>query len=890
MELVFSLWADCGAFPDHGGEPQGALGQPVVGPLGLMDTLETMLGLGGPATPHVVRVAHFQSILENVAGAHFWSRSLATDPWATARTVLSWRDELVGFGWQAEDDWEEPRLSSLAQVSQAAEDMPASFTDRVAAVLAELDCRAAVSIATIRLADPREVCPAPIRRLLDRLEALGCALITIELVASASSESALGKLQRWMLGGPLPEQGENDDSLALATASSEQLAAEITGQWIANQPTDKALALIAQDGDSDLLDHALRLSGQPRAGRSRTSVHRGSLQLLLLAFKARWEPFDASALMEILVFPSSPVAPRAARKLAAALEEAPGRGGHEWETAWIAIAATEEEHGKDDHNAGAKVAPRLERWRAWTDGGLSNPVSGISLIEALGICDRVIEWAARRFAASDDKLHAATATLGSQVRAALVALKRDPIPQILVERVIEQALDQGQANPSALTEAAAWRCVVHPGSVWAPVDSLLWWNFKVTTEGSERAPWSVRERTALASAGCPPDEVTRAARAASAAWERAILHASKRLVFVAGGPGCEDHDSLHPLAHRLKPALDRLLLPVRLENALVAPRIEIAGTAILRSALDKRQLPDAQVAWQVPSGFAERLTAHTDSATSLESLFSCQLQWALRHVARLRPGRVRSIPDGNQLLGNLAHAIAREVFPPGQPPTPKEAELLAENLLESLIDQLAAPLRQPELADALTLARRRLPAAMAGLARCLAENGLVVETTEAQVSGTFETLLALRGAVDLVARDADANAVIVDLKWTRSERSRVDELATGRAVQLSTYGALVAGNMPYRAGYYLLNQCQFATLSGNGLLGRSVEGERTFGETWEAILAGWQIWREAATDGQLLAAGVDGVDDLLPADLPLMRDAHCEWCDYATLCRVKGLV
>ena len=163
MELVFDLWADRGAYPDHGGGPQGALGQPVVGPLGLVDTLETMMGLGAPPTAHVVRVAHFQAILESIAGAHFWSRSLATDPWATARIVLSWRDELVGFGWRAEDDWFEPRLSSLAQASRAAAAMPPGFADRVATMIAELEVRTAAPVATIRLADPRELCPAPVR-------------------------------------------------------------------------------------------------------------------------------------------------------------------------------------------------------------------------------------------------------------------------------------------------------------------------------------------------------------------------------------------------------------------------------------------------------------------------------------------------------------------------------------------------------------------------------------------------------------------------------------------------------------------------------------------------------------------------------------------------------
>src|SRR3546814_19827121 len=78
--------------------------------------------------------------------------------------------------------------------------------------------------------------------------------------------------------------------------------------------------------------------------------------------------------------------------------------------------------------------------------------------------------------------------------------------------------------------------------------------------------------------------------------------------------------------------------------------------------------------------------------------------WALRHVARLRPGRVRSIPDANQLLGNLAHAIAREVFLPGTPPDPQAAGELTRMILEERIDQLAAPLRPPEFAEELKLA------------------------------------------------------------------------------------------------------------------------------------------------------------------------------------------
>ena len=143
MKIVFGLWADGGAWPDHGGDAAGSLGQPVVGPIGLVDILESQLGLGGPATAQVVRIAHFQSQLESLGGSYFWSRSLAVDSWSTARTLLAWRDDLVGLGWRDDLSWQSPRLADLAAASAAATDLPRGLNDRIVAVLAALDPRAA---------------------------------------------------------------------------------------------------------------------------------------------------------------------------------------------------------------------------------------------------------------------------------------------------------------------------------------------------------------------------------------------------------------------------------------------------------------------------------------------------------------------------------------------------------------------------------------------------------------------------------------------------------------------------------------------------------------------------------------------------------------------------
>ena len=888
MEIVFGLQADAGAWPDHGGTGSAASGAPVVGPNGFVEILETARGLGAPETPNVVRIAAFEAALEKLDGPpRFWTKSLQVDGWATARTLLRWRDELVDAGWDPAAGWTSPRLVDLAAADEAGAVVPPGLADRVGALVEDLATGPSLPIRRIRLIDPRDVHPAGWRRLLDRLEACGVAVEQVPLAPAAPDGTALGLLQRWMTdGGSL--DGEPDGTVTIATSASAALAAEVMGQWFAERG-DLEAVLIAQDADTHLLDHGLCAAGQPRAGRSRASAHRGSLQILLLAFKIAWTPFDPRALMELLAFPTSPIAPRAARRLAAALEEAPGRGSTVWRDAWAEIGEAELADANGDPAKLKKAHARLERWRQWVEPEPAEPDAGMPLAAALAACDRTIAWAGARHAIDGDQLYAATLALASDVRAAVVKLGREVLPRTLVERIIDQALDIGHDNPAAAAEAARWRCVPQPGSLWAPAETVVWWNFRTTQEGLQRQPWTDAERQELADKGSPVDDVGLAGRAASASWERAVLHARGNLLLVAGGLDSGDDEALHPLAHRLAPATEKLASCVRIEDALAAPTITVGGVELRREAVPLAPLPQSRPVWPAPAGYRERLEGLIHSATSFETGLGCHLKWALKHVARLRPGRVRSIPDANQLLGNLAHALAQEIFVPGDPPSAEAAKERAGELLDDLIDHIAAPLRLPELAAQLAEARARLPAAMAELARTLAVNELTVEEAEKQVSATFENALSVRGAVDLIARDKNGQHVIIDLKWTRSEKKRREELQQGNAVQLATYGAMTAGDAPYRAGYFLLNQRQFATLVEGGLIGRAIEGARGFPATWAAVRESWRKLGELADAGQLVACGVEGHNEHLPADLPIVLEANCKWCDYQTLCRVRGL-
>jgi hypothetical protein len=57
MNLIFAWFGEAGAWPEHPGKGGAVYDREVVGPLRLLDLVETMSGLGGPDVPTVHRIA-----------------------------------------------------------------------------------------------------------------------------------------------------------------------------------------------------------------------------------------------------------------------------------------------------------------------------------------------------------------------------------------------------------------------------------------------------------------------------------------------------------------------------------------------------------------------------------------------------------------------------------------------------------------------------------------------------------------------------------------------------------------------------------------------------------------------------------------------------------------
>ncbi|WP_152970991.1 hypothetical protein, partial [Rhizobium ecuadorense] len=83
-----------------------------------------------------------------------------------------------------------------------------------------------------------------------------------------------------VLSGEPVQPLAGDGTLTMVEADTELMAAETIADWLAALPSEdlRGSVILASDGDTALLDHALRARGIPALGLSASSPWRGALQ------------------------------------------------------------------------------------------------------------------------------------------------------------------------------------------------------------------------------------------------------------------------------------------------------------------------------------------------------------------------------------------------------------------------------------------------------------------------------------------------------------------------------------------------------------------------------------------------------------------------------------
>lgn len=852
-----------------------------VGRKNLIGILQTRLGLTRSETPNAERVSQYAEKLKRLDSPEAWfHRSFHVDPWSTAQELLAARDDAVANGWDGRlpdsaqgmgNEGPSPLLRTVAAAEFVEGDLAPSLADDLREILDELEnSPMPLGIDRLILQHPESTFPAIWQRLVAAIRTRG---VNVSEASRPQSHPELTVLQ----------------------AETEWEAAEHAARWLA-AGSNEGTAVVCSDSTS-VLDQYLTAVGQPRLGAGAQSRWRAQDQLIPLFFELVWAPVDVHLLAQFLTLPDTPVRRKAGRLLLHSLREEPGTGGEAWQKAVEEIAG--------DSTLGPELAATLDH--AFNTGLLraDDSVDGRALVAAS-------QWFAAVLnsrAAFDPRLQSSAAQLKRVLAllAPLPALSRQDLRRIISAVVIPVA------DPIIPSEAAPWLKLNHLVELGENVDDVLWWGFQSATTPTARR-WEKHDVEMLGRVGVhPPSPEQLTALAVDQTLNAAGR--ARRLVLVQISQRNGEPTRGNPLLEALvnaQPGMNDLSLSKRIEKLTATPeqlissfgRWQLAGrSAELSPAQRHRPEAPAPILEVKPN---PTLAPDHLSFSQLNTLLGCSLAWALKYKSKLRVPDAAQIPSDNQMLGLFAHKVV-EVL---------QAQLYAENRATPSLEEVRVVVERllPHFASELLLpgekARRHavqgtLEAAVSTFFEQLESGGVVLQGMEEEFekelrlkAGGQEHIVSVGGRADAVGIDDEGRKVVVDLKWSNWDKYRRAEVQNGEALQLALYQwAFHDDELPPDSptAYYLIKQRSFA--SAHDHFGTPLRRAQDPAQLWQKAIRSAEFTLDQVLAGHITAA--KPAEDAIPEGEPdaptkvaeagrLYVKPNCHYCDFATLCGLKG--
>jgi len=862
MKITFGLRLD----GEHGWRPANRLGMPVLGPLGLLDLLETRLGLLRAECTQVQRLTQYRECLKRYDRPdRFYHASFEVDPIGASASLLSWRDDWYLHGWNGEaPSGASARIVDMAAVERIARQLLfPSIGERLVHV-AESLLRQQSKIEQLELVDPIEAFPKCWRDVLAKLPVQSVRTYG----PSADRQTALGQLQIALTSAHEGKQPTgkivwtDDGSLRVVRAETGLVAARWVARTVASRQKD--VAIVAEQ-DRSLLDATLDAVDMARQGFQDSSPLVPALQVLPLALATMWEPIDVYALLQFLSHPIGPVPSYARRRLAGVIAECPGIGSPRWREVIEEIEQLHPERAGDFRNALA----------FWIEHPRYSPPQGAPLTVLLERTHGVRDYFGGRIADQDPIQRAANATgygQASTVAAALEALiaqGESSLTPMELEALVAQCTGRGAPNFAMQAQVGCVPSVSDPAALIESFDRVIWWQMGATSLPAQY-PWSQSELEALARVGAEIPHLDKTLEQRGWDWLRPVLNARKQLVLVLPPPG----EEMHPLWQEIQWLLEGVR-PEPLEE-LVTGR---AGEALPEVA--HATLPRRRRWWKLPSDIKVTLRSR-ESYSSLNTFLNAPYQWVLKYPARLKPSDLLAVTDGNRLYGNLAHRLIDRFF------RTAGVQALRGDALKDWFSEQFAMVVAEEGAVLLMPGRRgdyerlhsALGRALEELQRQFMAAGIDVVEPERELAGQFPGG-DLEGTADLVVRNQSGRQAIVDMKWAGANVHQ-DRLAKNRHLQLALYAELLrqeTGAWP-QVSYFILEASRLLA-PDRGFFPEAKSAQSGIGDAtpqlWNQFVAAWN-WRRSQIDAGMVEVVIEGIEPtpesvgppnaLTPEDLP----------------------
>lgn len=850
-------------------------------PYGLLNLLETRLGVNTPSASFTSRLVDYLNCLEQIKDdKFFFFRSYQADPWAVARKLLLWRDELYLGGWTgifSDDSKLTQRLRDLAIVEKRAKgQVEPGVGERWQYVLKRLQTDP-IHISEIVLQEPLEYFEPLIRQVIC---ATGATLNQVDTVhTEAAGTSDLDQAKNHILfDGPSPELS-GDETILLIEAENFSECALVTSQIIAKGVQvnlNNNDVIICQNG-GHILDEKLEELGLPRSGYFENSPWRPAFQVLPLALELLWDPVSPRTLIQFLTNPVCPLPSRARYRLARLIADKPGIGSADWVDT-IKQLIDNEEDAKRAKKLGAEIDYWLECERF-------DPEIGIEITILLNRIEAVSTWLGMAMSIDQSEysqsLYSTAKGQAEDLSNAVQRLSRyneGVLTRTLIRRLIDDVRGVGAPVVDRTKEYAeslgAISAINHPGSIKEDVTGVIW----TAPSGGNlfQLPFvSDQERFALSEQGIKFITESDKINAASEHCLRPLSKAKSRLILISA----KDRNSDHPLWSRIKVKCPGI--------KVFSPQAALDKLAIIKTDLPALSLPVKKREWQIPAG-TDIPKPDYSSYSSLDKFLYKPHQWMLSYPARIKKGSLIIADEGNLLKGKLAHRLIE--FYLGQHQNLQKVDLSqieswTENALPKLLMEEGAVLLEEgafrERVEFLTV----MKVALKNLITQLVDAGITKTETEKWEESQFIGG-SLQGSIDILADTPDGERAIIDIKYGGLPYRR-EELEKSQYLQLATYDRLNGGT-PFLS-YFIIRDAQMLNLAHNFFkFGERVdpEADLTPDQYWETIELMWSKRDDNLKQGiiEVPVKGTEPNERSAPSgialDIPETNDA---FSDYTVL-------
>jgi ATP-dependent helicase/nuclease subunit B len=454
-----------------------------------------------------------------------------------------------------------------------------------------------------------------------------------------------------------------------------------------------------------------------------------------------------------------------------------------------------------------------------------------------------------------------------------------------VRRLIEDVRGSGAPITDRTAEVSPGQRRVlradHAGAFSQPIDNIIWWDCQAN-DRVQRWPWSRTERAGLENNGIQLQSEDEQLNWLGKAWLRPILCAKERCTIV-----------LHDDAERHHPIWDQVS---SLTEGLPTLQISDENTAntlgIDKAPLKIRTLPSKVRWWQLP-GSLEIPKREFESFSSLDAYIHSPYQWLLRYAARIRPGSLASVSDGNLLKGSLAHRLYEEFFNAHPKVGGIDTHSIGpwvDNHSTILLQQegalLLEPGRQAECVHFISTVQNSLTT----LVEHLQSAGVVNVAMELWQEGIF-TGGKLNGSIDILATTADVKEAVVDIKWG-GRNYRRDAMLDNSYLQLATYAQLRRNNQAKVSptlSYFIVMDAHMLSLDHEFFPDAEIlkpEGLENAAQYWQRFEHSWH-WRKDQFDKGLIEVTVKDTEPTAESDPGenglAIPEASDSFNDYAVL-------